>query len=533
MKLRTAITIAVPALFLGYFFVYPVVTILVTGLAPEGGASAFVEVLKDPTMRSVIWFTLWQAVLSTLLTFAIGMPAAYVFARYTFPGKWLFRALTLVPFVLPTLVVGSAMLALLGPTSPFGIDLRGTVAAILIAHVFYNLAIVIRGVGGFWEQLDPATEQAARMLGAGRIRTFIEVTLPMLRPAILSAAALVFLFTFTSFGVILVLGDLTHTTIEVEIWRQTTAFLNLDIAAALAILQLLGVGIILYAYSRSTQSRQLQIPQRPPAETARKPRTTGERLFVVGTLGLLGMIVITPIAVLISRSLSTDDGYALDHYAALFSETGSAGVTASEAIANSMRFAGPAVVLAAVVGVLAAATIAYERGVVGRLFDTLLMLPLAASAVTIGFGMLVALDEPFDLRTSVILLPIAHSLVAIPFIVRSTVPVMRSIQHRLREAAATLGASPSQAWRAVDLPLTARAMGVGAAFALAVSLGEFGATSFIVRPESTTMPVAIYRLLGRPGTFGEALAMSVILMGFVVLAALAIEALRGKSTGDF
>ena len=129
MKLRTAITIAVPALFLGYFFVYPVVTILVTGLAPEGGASAFVEVLKDPTMRSVIWFTLWQAVLSTLLTFAIGMPAAYVFARYTFPGKWLFRARTLVPFVLPTLVVGSAMLALLGPTSPFGIDLRGTVAA--------------------------------------------------------------------------------------------------------------------------------------------------------------------------------------------------------------------------------------------------------------------------------------------------------------------------------------------------------------------------------------------------------------------
>jgi len=533
MRFRTAVTILLPGVFLGYFFVYPVATILITGLAPEGGASAFVEVLGDPGIRSVAWFTLWQAVLSTVLTFAVGMPAAYVFARYAFPGKALFRALTLVPFVLPTLVVGSAMLAMLGPTSPFGIDLRGTVAAILIAHVFYNLAIVIRGVGGFWEQLDPATEEAARMLGAGRIRTFIEVTLPMLRPAILSAAALVFLFTFTSFGVILVLGDLTRTTIEVEIWRQTTAFLRLDIAAALAILQLLGVGIVLYAYSRSTQARQVQLHHRPPAETARKPRTTGERVFVGGTLATLGVIVITPIAVLIGKSLSTENGFGLDHYAAIFSGTGPAGVAASEAILNSLRFAGPAVLIATVIGVLAAATIAYERGMVGRLFDTLLMLPLGASAVTIGFGFLVALDEPFDLRTSLILLPIAHALVAIPFIVRSTVPVMRSIQDRLREAAAVLGASPAQAWREVDLPLTMRAMAVGAAFAFAISVGEFGATSFLVRPDTTTVPVAIFRLLGRPGTFGEAMALSVILMALTALAAAMIELMRGRSAGDF
>jgi thiamine transport system permease protein len=533
MKVRTALTIVLPVLFLGYFFAYPLATILITGLAPEGGASAFVEVVRDPALRSVAWFTLWQAVASTALTFIVGMPAAYVFARYTFPGKPLFRALTLVPFVLPTLVVGSAMLALLGPTSPFGIDLRGTVAAILIAHVFYNLAIVIRGVGGFWEQLDPRTEEAARMLGAGRIRTFVEITLPLLRPAILSAAALVFLFTFTSFGVILVLGDLTHTTIEVEIWRQTTAFLRLDIAAALAVIQLVGVGLILYAYSRSAQRRQLQLAQRPPAETVRPPKTTPERLFVGGTLATLGVVVVAPIAVLVGKSLSTENGFGLDHYADLFEGTGPAGVPASEAIVNSLRFAGPAVLIAAVVGLLAAVTIAYERGVVGRLFDTMLMLPLGASAVTIGFGMLVALDEPFDLRTSLVLIPVAHALVAIPFIVRSTVPVMRSVQARLREAAAVLGASPARAWRAVDLPLTGRALAVGAAFALAVSLGEFGATSFLVRPATTTMPVAIFRLLGRPGTFGEAMAMSVILMMLVVAAALVIELVRGSSAGDF
>jgi thiamine transport system permease protein len=181
---------------------------------------------------------------------------------------------------------------------------------------------------------------------------------------------------------------------------------------------------------------------------------------------------------------------------------------------------------------LAAVAIAYERGRIGRVFDTTLMLPLGASAVMIGFGFLVALDEPIDLRTSFVLIPIAHSLVAIPFIVRSTVPAMRSIQHRLREAAAVLGASPAVVWREIDLPIISRAVAVGAAFAFAISVGEFGATAFIVRRTSTTIPVAIFRLLGRPGSFGRAMALSVMLMGLAAIAALAVEALRGATSGD-
>jgi thiamine transport system permease protein len=531
MRLRTAVTAILPALFLAYFFVYPMITILVTGLAPEGATSAFVTVLGDPGLRSVAWFTLWQATLSTVLTFVVGLPAAAVFARYRFPGRSAFRALTLVPFVLPTLVVGSAMLALLGPGSPLGIDLRGTVAAILIAHVFYNLAIVIRGVGTYWEQLDTKAEEAARLLGASRIRTFLEITLPLLRPAILSSAALVFLFTFTSFGVVLVLGDLTHTTLEVEIWRQTTSLLRLDIASALAILQLAGVALILFAYSHTAGSRRVQVGLRPPGETLRRPRTAGERWFVGGTLAVLAVIVLTPMLVLVARSLTTPTGIGLDHYLTLFG-SGPLGVSATKAIANTLRFAIPAALIATIIGGLAALTIAHGRGAASRVFDSALMLPLGASAVTIGFGFLVALDEPIDLRTSLLLLPIAHALVAIPFIVRSTVPVMQSIQQRLREAAAVLGASPTRTWREVDLPLTARALAVGAAFAFAISVGEFGATSFIVRPSTTTMPVAIFRLL-RPGTFGKAMAMSVLLMLLTALVAMAIEALRGRTSGDF
>ena len=526
---------AIPALFLAYFFIYPLVTILYRGLVPDGklATSAFAEIMTDSTMRSVAWFTLWQAFLSTVFTVALGLPAAYVFARYRFPGRSLFRSLTLVPFVLPTLVVGVAFLAVLGPGSPFGIDLRGTIWAILIAHVFYNLAIVIRGVGVLWEQIDPRIEDAARSLGAGRWRVFREITLPLLRPAILSSAALVFLFSFTSFGVILVLGDLSHTTLEVEIWRQATAFLRLDLASALAVLQLVGVTVILLIYGRISQRTAEELPLRPSTEVARRPRTRGERVFIASTLGMLGLIVVAPIVVLISRSLSTPTGLALTHYVNLINPPRASAVFVSplDAIGNSLRFAIPAVIIAAGIGLMAAVVIVSARGRSGRIFDTVLMLPLGTSAVTIGFGFLVALDQPVDLRASALLIPVAHALVAIPFVIRSTVPVMESVQRRLREAAAVLGASPRQVWREVDLPLVSRALAVGALFAFAISIGEFGATSFIARPATTTIPVSIFRLLGRPGTFGEAMAMAVLLMAVTGVAAMAIESMRGSRSG--
>jgi thiamine transport system permease protein len=530
-RIGWVLLIAIPTVFLGFFFVYPVVSILLTGLVPEGRFSLqpFLDVLGRSDLRGAAWFTLWQAAVSTLATLVVGLPAAYVFARFRFPGRGVLRALTLVPFVLPTLVVGTAFLALLGPSAPLGIDLSGSVWLILIAHVFFNYAIVVRGVGSAWEQIDPRLEEAARVLGAGRWRAFRSVTLPLLRPAIASASALVFLFSFTSFGVILILGDLRHTTLEVEIWRQTTAFLNLDLAAALAILQLIGVGIILFAYGRYQERRSVQIRLRPATETARVPRTRGEKLLVAGTLGFMGVFLGLPILVLVIRSLETPSGWSITNYTSLASSDGGALFVAPyEAVGNTLAIGAAAMLIALAIGLLAAIVVAYVGGRTGRTFDTFLMLPLGTSAVTIGFGFLVALDEPVDLRASLLLMPIAHALVAIPFVVRATVPVMRAVQHRLREAAMTLGASPSRAWREVDLPLIARALLVGAAFAFAVSAGEFGATSLIVRPTSPTVPFAIFRLLSQPGsaTFGKAMALSVVLMLITAAAVFAIETVR-------
>ncbi|HSQ37644.1 MAG TPA: iron ABC transporter permease, partial [Acidimicrobiia bacterium] len=412
-RLGAALLAGVPLAFLLAFFVWPVGSIVATGLFPHGRFD------PDPFRRAlngglpgIAWFTLWQAAASTGLTLLVALPGAYVFARFDFPGKRLLRALATVPFVLPTVVVGTAFLALIGPGGLLGFRLDGTIWAIFAAHVFFNYAVVLRTVGGLWSHLDPRLEEAARMLGAGRWRTFTSVTLPLLRPALAAASSLVFLFTFTSFGVILILGGAGLRTIEVEIYRRTTALFDLPLAAVLALIQMVAVTAVLLAYSRYQERRSVEQSLRPAVEVARPPRTRREWGLLVGTLLPTGLLLLGPPAVLVARSLQGEGGWGLGFYRALGEpgRTGARLVDPLQAVGNSAGFATVATLVALAVGLMAAAVIAYRRGRTGRWFDTLLMLPLGTSAVTIGFGFLVALDAPIDLRASWVLVPLAHAL---------------------------------------------------------------------------------------------------------------------------
>jgi len=526
-RLGTGIAIAVPVVFVALFFAYPVAAILGRGLAPEGQVDLepLRRVFTDPTLRGVVWFTVWQAALSTVLTLAIGLPGAYVLARLRFPGRSLVRAMVTIPFVLPTVLVASAFLALGVPRS---------LGAILLAHVFFNYAVVVRVVGELWRHLDPHEEDAARMLGASRWRVWWEVTFPALRPGILAAATITFLFCFTSFGVILFLGGPTRSTIETEIYRQTTRFLDLPLAAALSVVQLSAVVVLLWLVARFERAA---VPRRLGAarEIEHRARSLGDRLLLFGNLAVMAALLALPLGVLVARSLSPPSGFGLASYRALseLRRGSTLYVAPLDAIGNSLRFAIAATAIAVVVGGLAA-----WAGVRGRSrwLDGLLALPLGVSAVTLGFGFLIALDEPpLDLRGSQWLVPLAQALVAMPFVVLLVAPVLRAVDPRVREAATMLGASPARVRRTVDLPIAARALLVAAAFAFAISLGEFGATSFVVRPDHPTLPIVIYRLLGQPGdaAFGAAMAASCILMVLVAAAVLAGDRARAGRHGEF
>ncbi|MFE0384718.1 ABC transporter permease [Streptomyces bungoensis] len=532
---------ALPAAFFAVFFAWPVAAIVARGLKTDGAwrFGRIADVVAQPDIRHVLWFTTWQAVASTALTLLAALPAAYVFARLDFPGKQVLRAVVTVPFVLPTVVAGSAFLALLGRggllDQLWGVRLDTTVWAILLAHVFFNYAVVVRTVGGLWAQLDPQQEQAARMLGASPFTAWRRVTLPALAPAVAAAALMVFLFTFTSFGVVQILGGPTFSTVEVEIYRQTSEVFDLSTAAVLTLVQFAAVGLILAVHAWTVRRRETALRLVDPAVTARRPRGAGQWALLAGVLATIGLLLVLPLGVLVRRSL---DAPGLGYYRALTDTDGGTFLVAPvHAVWTSLQYAVAATAIAVLIGGLAAAALARrDAGRLVRGFDALLMLPLGVSAVTVGFGFLIALDRPpLDLRQSWILVPLAQALVGAPFVVRTMLPVLRAVDGRLREAAAVLGASPWRVWREVDLPLVRRALLVAAGFAFAVSLGEFGATVFIARPDNPTLPVAVARLLSRPGdlNYGQAMALSTILMVVCAAALLVLERLRTDRTGEF
>jgi thiamine transport system permease protein len=197
-------------------------------------------------------------------------------------------------------------------------------------------------------------------------------------------------------------------------------------------------------------------------------------------------------------------------------------------MANSLANAAWATGIAVVVGALASLAIV-AAGRTGRALDGGLMLPLATSAVTIGFGMLITFDtDPVDWRASWWLVPVGHALIAVPFVVRTCVGVLRSVDPAMTDAAATLGASPAQAWRATIVPFLWRPLAVGAALAAAISLGEFGATSLLSRSGGETMPIAIEALLGRTGSALQAqgFVLATLLAAATVILVVVVERLQ-------
>jgi thiamine transport system permease protein len=513
-----------------------------------------VQLVSSSYYVRTLWFTIWQAVVSTALTLITGLPAAYVFARYDFPAKSLLRALTTIPFVLPTVVVAAAFTSLIGPSGIVNttlmqlfhqgdppIQLMGTIEMILLAHVFYNYTVVLRIVGSFWANLDPALENAAAVLGANRWRRLFEVTLPLLLPAIGAAALLVFIFDFTSFGVVLILGGSQFATLEVEIYRQTVNLFNLPMASALSMIQIIFTLGLTIAYTRLQARTARPLNLRPALSIQTKPSTRGARTLVGVNVGFMLVLLLAPLAALIWRSAEGGAQY----FSELFvNRRGSYFyVPPIVAVRNSLLVAAVTVVAALALGLISATILARaanenrpRRIHWNAILDPLFMLPLGTSAVTLGFGYLISLDRPpLDLRASPILLPLAHTLVAFPFVVRSLLPVLRGIRPSLHGAAAVMGASPWRVWREVDLPIVGRAMLVAAAFAFAISMGEFGATALVARPEFPTMPVVIYRFLGQPGAlnYGQALAMSSILMVVCAAGILLIERVRVGDVGEF
>ena len=505
MRRRAGFVAGVPAIALVAFAVVtPFVGLLVEALR----AGDLFDVWSRPGVGSTIWFSLWMGVVSTVVTLALGLPAAWITARRDFGGRSMARTILGVPFVLPTVVVGAAFLAI----APHG---RGTVA-IVAAHAFFNISVVMRTTAPVLSSFDDDLLHAARTLGARPIRLFREVVWPLMGSATTAAAGLVFVLSATSYGIVRILGDATRSTIDVEIYRRAITYGDTSGAAVLALVQAIVMSVVIVW----TGSRRN--PTLIEMTVARRARAARFQLIVIWTLAVA---FVAPLTALVVRSFRGAGHWTTAGWRAILgigqSTLGDVGL--GGAVINSVKFAVLATVIAVPIGV---AICRWRRR--SRLMSIVTSAPVAVSAVMVGLGILVTYDQgPFDFRAAWWLIPVVHASVALPYVVRAVRPLVHSIPIGLNEAAATLGASPWRVWWRVELPLLKPAVATAAATSLAISLGEFGATSLLTRHNSRTLPLMVESLLGRSGGIGITAGSAAATLLLVTTAALILILDRG------
>lgn len=500
--------------FLILFLIYPLLTILTRSFNSWQTIS---YVLTNPYYLKKLEFSFYQAILSTVITVVLALPSAIYFARYKFLGKRLIKTIFTIPFVMPTVVAAIGFLVLIGPNGIAGINLKDKFIIILIAHVFYNYALVLRIVSSYLEAMGTEIYQAADMLAANSFRKFWQLSLPLAMPAIIAAATLTFIFCFTSFGVIVILAAKPEfATLEVEIYRLGSSLLELEAASVLALIQLIVITIASIFYTRLQAQTALKHKQN--RTIAIKPNLIN-KVFIFFHFSLAALIILSPLIAL-SYKTFFNNGFSLDNFRYLLNAKKTISFPgALIAIKNSLQFALLSTILSLLVGFSFAYAVVRSNW---KFLDASSLLPLATSSVTLGFGYLLAF--PY-LRSSIWGLVLAHSVIAFPLVSRSILPALRSLPDNLINSAKTLGENPLQILWQIELPLLIPSFITAASFAFAISMGEFGASLTIQASKYTTIPVAIFDRLGKPGAqnYGAALALSFVLMLVTALIMLGLE----------
>ncbi|MEY4078949.1 MAG: hypothetical protein RIS80_718 [Actinomycetota bacterium] len=524
----------IPVFVIGVLFYWPMLRVLGLGLVGD-----WLGTLAEPRVTDAIWFTLWQAVLSTLVCLVMGLPAAYVLYRKRTRGARFLRALLTVPFALPTIVTAIGFTVFRqqevwhGGTAAEGF-FDSPIVWIIAAHIFVNFSVITRVVGSTWVSQSHDTEEAAALAGAGRLRIFWSVSLPQLRPAIISATFTVFLYCSASYGLVLVLGGGLINSIETEIAIAATQYLDLQEAGTLALLQ---TALSILAFAISTSGSRSRIGFEVQDADDGKRQVDRRDLPAVVLTWVSIALTFAPLALILHRAFTDSSGsLTFENFAAL----GTNGardlldITLGQAALNSLRNVLVATLLAGTIGTLVAylltrPTKSRAQHFANRILDVVFLLPLGVSTIVLGFGYLISFGAGwFPLRSSWLVVPLVQGLMALPLVVRIVQPALHASSEELGEQAATDGAGALASFFRIELPMAREAVTAAFGYAAIVSIGEFGAASLLAYGDQATLPTVLYQLVSRPGgiNYGMAMAMSaiVIALTFAVVFAASLPA---------
>ena len=517
-----------PLLFLGVLFFWPLSNILSRGFQGD-----WVFHLLNPRDWSITWFTVWQALLSTALTLVLAIPGAYLLYRKKFWGQRAIRSLITIPFMLPTIVVATGFTIF----RDAGHLWSNPILWIITAHVFLNYSLAVRTIGSFWMSLDLRTEEAAALSGAGRLRTVWSISLPQLKPAIISAAASTFLYCSASYGVILVLGGGQVHSLETEIATAANTLLDLPKASALALIQSL-LSVIAFGITQTGGRANIGIEVGEHDGDVKKLDQRDWFASLI-TFPVIAVLILAPMSLIVYKTFAEGAGFVGN-----FVNLGGRGtrnilnLSVIDAMGNSIRNMLISAVIAVVIGItvsylLALPTKTFKQTLAIRALDVLFLMPLGISTVVLGFGYLVTFGGyPLPLRETWLVTPLIQSVMSVPIVIRLVYPALVSVDRSHFEAAATAGANRWQIWWFIELPMIRFSVYTAAAFAALVSLGEFGAASLLAYGDQATLPTVLYSLISKPGgeNYGMAMAAStlIIALTFVVVFAISRENLQER-----
>ena len=517
-----------PLLFLGVLFFWPLTNILSRGFQGD-----WILHLLDLRDWQITWFTIWQALVSTALTLLFAIPAAYILYRKRFAGQRLIRSLITIPFMLPTIVVATGFTIF----RDAGHLWSNPTIWIISAHVFLNYSLAVRTIGSFWMSLDLQTEEAAALSGAGRFRTVWSISLPQLKPAIISAAASTFLYCSASYGVILVLGGGQVHSLETEIATAANTLLDLPKASALALIQTL-LSVVAFGITQTGGRGNIGIEI---GEHDGDVKNLDKRDWLASllTFPVMLILILAPMSMIVFKTFTEGSGF-IGNFANL---TGRGArnllnLSVIDSMGNSLRNMLISAAIAMVIGVAVAYLLAipsksFRQTLTNRILDVLFLLPLGISTVVLGFGYLVTFGGyPLPLRETWLVTPLIQSVMSVPIVIRLVYPALVSVERSHFEAAATAGANRWQIWWFIELPMIRFSVYTAAAFAALVSLGEFGAASLLAYGDQATLPTVLYSLISKPGgqNFGMAMAAGtlIIVLTFAVVFAISRENLQER-----
>ena len=526
-KLIMALAVILLLSFLLAFFYVPLIRIFeysfTSGTEPLG--LILKETITNKVNLYAIGFTFLQALISSILCLLIGLPAGYFLAKYNFKGKEILVNLLTIPFVLPPIVVLAGFLVTYGnsgwvntiwesitnSTNPV-ISIFGTVQGIILAHVFYNLSVIIRLTIPAWQNVDYDQVEVSSTLGASKFRILRKIIAPQIMNSIVAATLLVFVYTFNSFAIVLKLASPIYNTIEVQIYREFKGANNYTGASFLALLQLIlnSVVIILYIMfdrksRHSAEGKESSFKTIKFKFRNQNWRIIFRNIMMILFIILIGLFTFLPILAVIIRSFVPDKtgNTILFGYQEFFSNKVISVLHANPLVLlrNTLFLASISTLVTLILSMIIVFILRnrfqslqeYKSSRVDNLISYLIILPMATSSITLATGVFLQYGNSNLFNTAVwFFVIVSHVIISIPFATRTILSAYNRIDVELLNVASTLGASKFRNFRKIIFPMIYRGIIVGGLFSFAISLGEFGATYFLARDKFKTLSIGIY-----------------------------------------